>query len=117
MTAGITNTYNIDISSNAQPLKITLVWTEPPGSVNSSNPVVNNLDLRVAAPDGSTFLGNVFSGGFSTTGGTQDNLNNVETVLVNSPQSGNWVIQVIGTAVNVGNPGQGYALVATADMT
>ncbi len=38
-------------------------------------------------------------------------------VLVNSPAAGDWTIRVIGTAVNVGNPGQGYALVATADLT
>jgi M6 family metalloprotease-like protein len=118
ITTGETRLHHVDIASNTQRLKVTLVWTEPPGAATSSNPVVNNLDLQVVSPGGTqTFLGNVFSGGVSTTGGTADTLNNVEMVLVNNPAPGDWTIRVIGTAVNVGNPGQGYALVVTADLT
>lgn len=117
ITTGQTSTHHIFIRSNVQRLKVTLVWTEPPGAASSASPIVNNLDLRVRSPGGiQTFLGNVFSGGVSTTGGTADTINNVETVLVNNPAAGGWTIQVTGTSVNVGNPGQGYALVVTADM-
>jgi Subtilase family len=118
LTTGVTHTHHIDIATNTQPLKVTLVWTEPPGAASSSNPVVNNLDLQVVSPGGAqTFLGNVFSGGVSATGGTADSLNSVEMVVVNNPTPGDWTMRVIGTAVNVGNPGQGYALVVTADLT
>jgi hypothetical protein len=109
--------HHVDIASNAQPLKVTLVWTEPAAAEGSANPVVNNLDLEVVSPDGTqTFLGNVFAGGVSVTGGAADALNNVEMVLVNAPAAGEWTVRVVGTAVNVGNPGQGYALVITADL-
>ena len=92
-----------------------LVWTDPPGTVSSALPVVNNLDLETNSPDGmEIFRGNVFSGGKSIPGGVPDAINNVEMVLINNPEKGDWTIRVIGTEVNVGNPGQGYALVITA---
>ncbi|MDJ0823536.1 MAG: S8 family serine peptidase, partial [Paracoccaceae bacterium] len=108
----------LQVATNGEPLKITLVWTEPPGAVNSAAPVVNNLDLTVISPDGTqTFRGNVFNNGVSATGGAADALNNVEMVLVNQPAVGEWTIRVAGTAVNQGKPGQGYAVVASADLT
>ena len=115
---GETHTYNVNVSTSSQPLKITLVFNDPPTANHSVPfPVVNNLDLKVVSPDGlQTFLGNVFSGGVSTSGGTADILNNVEMVIIPNPSPGTWIIQVIGTTVNVGNPGQGYALVVTSDL-
>lgn len=118
LTTGVTDVQHIDVASNAQPLKVVLAWSDAPGAVNAATPVVNNLDLEVVSPDGTqTFRGNVFTNGVSTTGGTADATNNVEVVLVNSPVPGDWTVRVIGTAVNVGSPGQGYAVAATADMT
>lgn len=114
---GETRTHHVDVATNTQRLKITLAWSDPPAAAGSANPVVNNLDLEVVSPDGTqTFRGNVFAAGVSVTGGAADTLNNVEMVLINVPAAGDWTIRVIGTAVNVGNPGQGYAVVVTADM-
>jgi hypothetical protein len=108
----------VDVASNAQPLKVVLVWTDPPGAASSATPVVNNLDLEVVSPNGTqTFRGNVFgNNGFSMTGGTADTVNNVEVVLVNNPAPGQWTVRIRGTAVNVGNPGQGYALGVIGDL-
>jgi hypothetical protein len=117
ITTGDIRIHHVNVVNNTQPLKITLVWSEPPGAVSSANPVVNNLDLEVVSPDGTqTFRGNVFAGGMSITGGAADVNNNVEMLLLNNPVQGNWTIRVIGTAVNVGNPGQGYALVVTGEI-
>jgi len=115
---GHSRTHHVDIDTNAQPLQVTLVWTDPPASAGSVSPMVNDLDLSVTTPDGTqTFLGNHFVGGVSATGGAADMDNNVEMVLINNPAPGDWTITVTGTEVNVGNPGQGYALVVTVDMS
>ncbi|MBA3259927.1 MAG: S8 family serine peptidase [Gemmatimonadales bacterium] len=115
---GDVRTHHVDVAANTQALRVTLVWTEPPASAGNANPVVNDLDLEVVSPDGTqTFRGNVFAGGVSTTGGAADNLNNVEMVLVNTPAPGDWTVRVTGTQVNVGNPGQGYALTVTGALT
>jgi len=119
LLTGENRQYTINVDTNTLPLKITLVWMEPPpAAANFANPVVNDLNLTVTSPGGAqTFLGNVFAGGVSTTGGAADALNNVEMVLVNAPAPGAWTITVTGQGVNVGNPAQGYALVATGDFT
>ena len=44
--------------------------------------LVNNLDLVLVGPDGTEWLGNDFSQGFTTTGGTADDVNNVERIRV-----------------------------------
>jgi hypothetical protein len=117
ITTGDARVHHVNIGNNTQPLKVTLVWSDPPGAPNSTSPVVNNLDLEVMSPGGiQTFHGNVFAAGVSTTGGIADTINNVEMVLVNDPALGDWTIRIIGTGVNVGNPGQGYALVVTGEI-
>ncbi len=118
LTTGQQHEHHVDVATNTQRLKVTLVWTEPPGAVNATTAIVNDLDLEVVSPGGAQlFRGNVFAAGVSTTGGAADTANNVEAVLVNAPAAGDWTIRVRATAVNVGNPGQGYALVVTADLT
>jgi len=117
LATGESRDYTATVAANGQPLKVTLVWTEPPGSAGSANPVVNDLNLTVISPNGmSTFLGNNFNAaGVSATGGAADTLNNVEQVLINTPVVGTWTIRVTAATVNVGAPGQGYALVVTDD--
>jgi hypothetical protein len=106
--------FTVNVAASTEPLKVTLAWSDAPGTAGAANPVVNNLDLTVTAPDATTFRGNVFAAGQSTTGGVADVLNNVEQVLINTPAIGNWTIRVGAQAVNVGSPGQGFAVVATA---
>ena len=119
IATGETSEHHIDVASNTQRLKVTLVWSEPPSAANAATPLVNNLDLQVISPDGTqTFRGNNFdAAGVSTTAAGTDTTENIEMVLINAPAAGDWTINVLGTAVNVGNPGQGFALVVTADLT
>jgi M6 family metalloprotease-like protein len=119
LNTGDARVHIVNVAANGQPLRITLVWSDPPGSAGTATPVVNDLNLVVTSPDGTqTFIGNDFAAGVSAanTGNAADALNNVEMVVVNNPAPGNWTVTVNGTAVNVGNPAQGYAVVATADM-
>lgn len=110
--------YLINVTSSTQPLKIHLVWTDPESSTFAGLNLVNNLDLEVVSPGGTTYKGNVFSGGVSVPGGSADTLNNVEGVYITNPQTGIWTIRVKGTSipgtgVAPGSDKQGYALVAT----
>ena len=114
LTTGGSRLHLVDVEDSGRPLRVTLVWSDAPGAAGASVPAVNDLNLRVTAPGGAqTYLGNVFAGGSSVTGGSADNVNNVEQVVVNAPTVGQWRVAVEAARVNVGNPGQGYALVAT----
>ncbi len=104
----------VTVANFGEPFKVTLVWHDAPAATNAAFTPVNNLDLEVVAPLAGTLLGNRFSGGQSTTGGSPDTLNNVEMVLLNVAPPGEYTIRVKGTAVNTGT--QGYALIITGDV-
>ena len=50
--------------------------------------LVNDLDLTATSPDGTVYHGNVFSNGYSTTGGIADRLNNIERIKIPAGNSG-----------------------------
>ena len=104
------------VADAAIPLKITLVWTDPPGASGADNPVVNDLDLVVTAPDGSVYLGNVLSGGASVEGGLADRVNNTEMVLHPSPLVGRWTIEAHARRVTGSFGRQGFALVVSGGL-
>ncbi|UGV41647.1 PGF-pre-PGF domain-containing protein [Methanococcoides orientis] len=91
---------NYYVGSSSVPLKITLVWTDYPGSLIAAGELINNLDLVVTGPY-DTYLGN---------GGSQpDTINNVEQVELLSPTTGWYTITVNGT--NVPQGPQPFAIV------
>ncbi len=106
------------VADNSKPFRVTLAYSDAPGST-TGNAYVNNLDLEVTV-GGQTYLGNVFTGGNSSTGGTADARNNVESVFVPAGVSGNFVIKVKATNIagngvpNDADPlDQDFALIAS----
>jgi hypothetical protein len=113
---GQSRTITGTVASGAQPFRVTLAWTDPPGPT-VGNAFVNNLDLEVTI-GGNTYKGNVFSGANSTTGGTADIRNNTESVFLPAGVTGAFSVKVIATNIagdgvpNVGGAlDQDYALV------
>jgi hypothetical protein len=78
-TVGATFTSSGAVADAARTVRITLVWTDPPGV--SDPALVNDLDLEVSV-GASLYRGNVFSGGLSVAGGSFDTVNNVENVFL-----------------------------------
>jgi subtilisin family serine protease len=107
---GGSKTYTYQVGVASTPFKVTLVWSDYPGSPPSGG-LVNNLNLVVTAPGGSVYRGNYFSGGWSVPGGAADSVNNVESVYVQNPAVGQWTVRVDG--VNVPQGPQPFALVVT----
>ena len=93
--------FTYDVAAGT-PLKVTLVWSDYPGTQSATKMLVNNLDLEVSGPGGVFYRGNVFGGGWSATGGLRDNTNNVENVFVQSPAAGAWTVTVRGYNVPAG---------------
>lgn len=114
LTTGQSKTYGINVTAG-MPLKITLVWTERQAALNANPAYINDLNLVVTGPGG-TYLGNFFSGGQSTTGGSADFRNNAEQVYLISPPAGTYTVTVNAIAVNAPGSPQGFALVATGNV-
>ncbi|MCP4655931.1 MAG: hypothetical protein GY856_10990, partial [bacterium] len=109
-SSGETQDFAFTVTSSAEPFKVTLVWTDFPSTPAASPNLNNDLDLIVTGPGG-TYLGNVFSGGQSTTGGSADRLNTLEQVLLTSPATGDYTVTVRSFTVPDGP--QDFALVVT----
>jgi Subtilase family len=114
-TTGQSTNYPFNVTTAGAPLKISLVWTEPPAAVNANPAYINDLNLTVTDPSGNVYRGNVFTSGQSSTGGVADIRNNVEMVLRSSPTVGAWTVTVSAQTVNAAAK-QGYALVITGDV-
>jgi PKD repeat protein len=101
--------YQYNVTTAGQPFKVTLVYSDYASTEAAAANLVNNLDLVVIAPGGAQYKGNVFSGGWSVSGGSADAVNNVENVYLQSAASGTYTVQVSGA--NVPQGPQPFALV------
>jgi subtilisin-like proprotein convertase family protein len=102
----------VDPSAQTGPLRVTLVWTDPPGNPAASIKLVNNLDLVVTNLSDPTnpvvYFGNDIQAGdtFNHPVDTNalpnfDNVNNVENIFIPQQLGTNYSITVIGRNVNV----------------
>lgn len=114
LTTGAAASYQFTVSSGT-PFKVTLVWSDFPSTETAASNLVNDLNLTVTGPGGTpVYLGNVFSGGWSQTGGSADTVNNVENVYVQNPAGGTWTVEVSGS--NIPNGPQPFALVVDGNF-
>jgi pSer/pThr/pTyr-binding forkhead associated (FHA) protein/subtilisin family serine protease len=118
LAAGQESAFTRYAGAASEPLRVTLVWTDPPGPVEPEGfrlpglteppapALVNDLDLIVEAPDGRRFLGNM--------GGNPDRLNPVEAVRVTDPPEGDY--QIVVRAHQVPQGRQPFALVVAGQQ-
>jgi subtilisin family serine protease len=124
---GDSNLYPLTIAEGESSLKVTLVWDDVPAEPNAAPTLVNDLDLELVAPDGSTVYGpwildpanpeqpaqrHSWKAGEN---GIRDTRNVVEQVAVDNPQAGTWFIRVSGRAVPQGP--QPYSIVSDSLTT
>jgi subtilisin-like proprotein convertase family protein len=130
LATGDSQTFYVSVT-NAQPLRVTLAWTDPPGDPAAAIKLVNNLVLVVTNYSNPTniivYYGNdigsdsTFNSARSTnTPPIFDSINNIENVYL-PPGAGAYSVTVMGYRVNVNavtaqsnNVVQDYALVISA---
>lgn len=94
--------YYYTVVDASVPLRATLVWTDYPGSVHAAKELVNDLDLTVTSPTGSTLPL------------APNRTDNVEQVTIATPQLGTYRVRVTGHDVPMGP--QDYALVVSGGL-
>lgn len=99
--SGQTRRFSGVIANPSKPFRVTLAWTDAPGSTIGAA-YKNDLDLTVVV-GGNVYKGNVFSGAFSVPGGSADYKNNVENVFLPAGLSGPFEVTV--TAANITSDG------------
>ncbi len=101
LATGEAREYQYTVVNNTVPFVVTLVWTDYPGAVHAAKELVNDLDLSVVTPSGTTLSGT-------------DRINNVEQLRISSPEIGTYKVRVTGYNVPMGP--QDYALVVSGGM-
>ena len=109
------------VAEGESELKLTMVFPDPPGTTSSIVHRINDVDLRLVAPDGTIYLGNEGLRLYPTSvaGGVADTKNTVENVILPDPEPGIWQAFVEATEVNqdghLATPADdvAFALVAT----
>ncbi len=97
------------IANPGQLLRVTLVWTDRAGLEASHGALVNDLDLELVAPNGTTHFG--FAG---LVGQQRDRFNNFEEVELPTAAVGQYTFRVRG--FNVPQGPQPFALVITGAL-
>ncbi len=94
--------YEVTVGQGGGPLRVTMCYSDLMG--NPAGPVarINDLSLKVTAPDNTVYWGNngLGSSNWSTSGGNANTVDTVENVLIEAPAAGNWTIEVIASEIN-----------------
>lgn len=86
VATGDVRTFSVQIADTSHPFRVTLAWTDAPGSG-----LQNRLYLRVIAPDATITDGDITP--------FPNPSNNVQRVHIASPQAGTYTVEVRGIAV------------------
>ena len=98
--------YPLIVPAGEPVLMVTLAYLEPAGTTSGSQHRINDLSVRVTAPNGGTsYWGNngLHGGVWSTSGGSSNTLDPIENVFIENPAQGTWLVEVIADEINEDN--------------
>lgn len=110
-----TQTYTVNVPANSAFLKAMIYWHDPVASILSAKKLINDLDIEVIYPNGTTVeYPLVLDGNYGSVTATAlpgvDRVNNSEQVIIKTPQAGTYTIRVKGYNIQQG-PNQEYFMV------
>lgn len=113
--------YQVRVEDNSVPLKIIMVYTDYPWEEfrGIESQLVNNLNLIAYSPSGLYHIGNHFDEEREFNKKWLDTINNVEGIIVKSPEIGIWRIKVVASEVVTfleSGEKQDFALVASCGV-
>ena len=91
------------LQSNDDPIRITLVYNDPPASPLVKRSLINDLDLRLISPSKRVYWGNygLLQDNESLNGGEPDSVNNVERIIISQPEKGTWTLEIMARSLRV----------------
>ncbi|MFK7739344.1 MAG: S8 family serine peptidase [Planctomycetota bacterium] len=101
---GATHTYDFDVASGESIVKFVMTYVDPAGNPAAAFDRINDLTMRVTSPSGVSYWGNNGLDGAgqanqSTSGGSADTRDTVEVVVIDTPQSGTWTVEITAPTV------------------
>ena len=120
--------YHLPVTSSANPLKVVCSWLDIYASTSSSIVLVNNIDIELVEPNGTTvhypWSGSDSNGQtFQWTRTAANDRDNIVLAEVDVPATGVWKLRVKGTNIpanpqgNTPNDSTGFVLVSETDIS
>ena len=101
-TCTVSQGSHVDIGTISVPkkqaqVKVTLIWTDPPGNPAASKALINNLDLRLIDSNNNEYLPWSLdsSNNFRTAVRGDNNQDNVEQITIDNPPAGDYTIRIL----------------------
>jgi len=102
ITQGTENNHTINVPANTKQVRFMVYWNDPAATAGVTTALVNDIDLTVTTPASAQLLPwildttpNAANLNTPATNGA-DHLNNIEQVVINNPQAGNYTINISG---------------------
>ena len=110
LTTGEILAYTLDITQDIETIKISVVWTDPPGTPGTISALVNDIDLELVDPSAGIHMPWILDPADPAVPATTgiNTVDNVEKIVLNEPETGIWMARVIGTSIQ---GSQSFALV------
>ncbi len=113
--------YTVTVGPDTPEIKITMVYRDLMGNPSGQVARINDLTLKVTAPDSTVYWGNtnMRESNYTAPGGSPNTVDTVENVFVQNPLVGAWTIEVTASELNedawLDTPGvdAAFALVAS----
>jgi hypothetical protein len=107
---GSTNSHTISVPANTSQVRLMIVWPDVAAAVNANPGIVNDLNMVAIDPGNTSYNPWVLDPSLPSSEAKLntpavrgvDNLNTIEQVTVDNPQSGDWTIEVNGFNVPSG---------------
>jgi len=95
-------TYQVEVFPGSPQLKVTMVYPDPMGNPSGQFARINDLTLKVTAPDNTVYWGNnnMREANYTAPGGAANTVDTVENVFVADPTGGQWTVEVIASDIN-----------------
>jgi len=107
--------FSITVTDTTKPLKATLGWTDPPGNTESTNALINDLNLVLISPSNIYYYPWILGGLSNPTANARrgvNNVDNIEQVVVENPEAGVWKAWVNAKTLDVSYGSQSFTIVA-----
>ena len=97
-----TKSYRLYVAAGTAEFHATMCYADPAANAGANPTRINDLTLKVVAPDGTTYYGNngLLAGNVSTPGGSPNTIDTLEHVIIANPASGVWTVTVSGDNIN-----------------
>ncbi len=108
ITQGATKNHTITVPAGVKELKVMVYWMDYEASTSAATALVNDIDMQITDPSSTVFLPwlldptpNAIILNTPATNGA-DHLNNMEQIVINNPQTGNYTVNLNGFAIPQG---------------